>query len=245
MVVALPPLPDAFMDCAQNIVPADAASGFMPLCQLTGSEALDTGFADLAAKWGPGDRRAVVSLWTQGYFGRLLRPWLAYGVLHDHWFGLDIDKVRVALSELGTPMRFGLEAASRKEVPAQIAHFIRYHASPLIADLTERTGTSERIHWSNASFAFHRAFRQVALVAEEVGGDETVTARAETVREVMESEHPLFRLTELQEDDGGESRLVRRVCCIRFKLDGLKKCGTACPMRADDTQLKTRKLLVG
>lgn len=66
----------------------------------------------LLRRWGPGDRRAAASLWTQGYFGRLLRPVIAYGLVHDIWFSMTLPDVQVGLSDMATPVRFVLKRAA-------------------------------------------------------------------------------------------------------------------------------------
>ncbi|MBZ7924631.1 hypothetical protein LAC81_28255 [Ensifer adhaerens] len=48
----------------------------------------------------------------------------------------------------------------------------------------------------------------------------------------MASDHPLVRLTQTTPDASGGTCLQRKVCCIRYNLDGLKKCGMACPIDA-------------
>jgi ferric iron reductase protein FhuF len=47
---------------------------------------------------------------------------------------------------------------------------------------------------------------------------------------VMALDRPLFRLSRQIPNAEGGHGLVRKICCIRFKLDGLKKCGAACPV---------------
>jgi ferric iron reductase protein FhuF len=231
MAFARPPLPEAFADCAENIAIADKPPGFISIEELLGSDLLQAGFDGLNGRWGPGDSRAVISLWTQGYFGRLLRPVLAYGLLKGVWFETSLDRMNVLLSEIGTPMRFQLDQVRGANTRNHLHHLITDNVTPLIERLVERTGTSERIHWSNASYAFHRAFRQVSsALGCRLDAVDTVNQQFEELRAFLGRDHPLFRLTVLQNDEMGDLRPVRRVCCIRFKLACLKKCGAACPI---------------
>lgn len=231
MAFAPPALPDAFADCTGNIVIADQPPRFMPLEELLGGNALQAGFEGLEGKWGPGDHRAVISLWTQGYFGRLLRPVLAYGLLEDIWFETGIDRINVLLSDIGTPVRFQLDPTRKESARNHLHHLITDNVTPLIMRLVERTDTSERIHWSNASFAFHRAVRQVlSTLGSEKRAIDVVNRQIAALKAILGEDHPLFRLTVMQNEFEGEPQPVRRVCCIRFKLAGLTKCGAACPI---------------
>lgn len=224
----LPNLPGAYIDCSRNIVLAKAELGYSPLAHQLAPEALEVGFSGLLSKWGPGDYRAAVSLWTQGYFGRLLRPLLAYAVLHDVQFDLHIDAVGVEVSDIGTPVRFSLSRSVSQTVDCYLAHLVQDHMEPLIERIVAATHTSERLHWSNASFAFYRAYRHIAVYVS--GGHELaeLEARLSPIAGAMREKHPLFTLTECRSRPG-EVQTRRRVCCIRFKLNRLKKCGSACP----------------
>ncbi|MBZ7924630.1 hypothetical protein LAC81_28250 [Ensifer adhaerens] len=115
----------------------------------------------LLRRWGPGDRRAAASLWTQGYFGRLLRPVIAYGLVHDIWFSMTLPDVQVGLSDMATPVRFVLKRAAPASLSMHLHAIVEDNVRPLIARMAKVTDTSERVHWSNASYAFCRACSQV------------------------------------------------------------------------------------
>lgn len=92
MKYALPKLPQPFCENAISLRPSlDPA--LVPLDAALSPGAIEAAIAGSLAKWGPGDYRAATSLWTQGYFARLLRPALAYGLLRDTWFDLAFEKV--------------------------------------------------------------------------------------------------------------------------------------------------------
>ncbi|MCV9967231.1 siderophore-iron reductase FhuF [Pararhizobium sp. BT-229] len=188
------------------------------------------GFAGLLGKWGPGDHRAAVSLWTQGYFGRFFRPVLAYGLIHDIWFSPRLADVSVALSEIKIPARFALKRVQSASVEQHLWSIVHEHAQPVIENIVSLTGTSERLHWSNASFAFYRSYQQIRTLWSEAEIPAAVATQRRQVERLMASDHPLFQLSRQIPGAQDEQGLVRKVCCIRFKLDGLKKCGAACPV---------------
>jgi ferric iron reductase protein FhuF len=227
---ALPDLPPAFVDSASNLEVAPPGFEFVPLETILRREPMADGFAGLLGKWGPGDHRAAVSLWTQGYFGRFFRPVLAYGLIHDIWFSPRLADVGVALSEIKIPVRFALKRVQLASVEQNLQSIIHDHAQPVIESIVTLSGTSERLHWSNASFAFYRSYQQICTLWPEAEVPPTVAARLRQLERVMASDHPLFQLSRQVPDAQGGQGLVRKVCCIRFKLDGLKKCGAACPV---------------
>lgn len=226
----LPDLPPAFADSASNLEMTTPAAEFLPLETVLRKEPMAEGFAGLLRKWGPGDHRAAVSLWTQGYFGRFFRLVLAYGLVHDIWFSPRPADVGVALSDSAIPVRFALKRVQTAPVEQHLWSIIHEHAQPLIESIVSLTGTSERLHWSNASFAFYRSYQQIVTLWPEAEIPAAVATRRSQMERAMASDHPFFQLSRQVSDAEGGPRLVRRVCCIRFKLDGLKKCGAACPI---------------
>ncbi len=227
---ALPDLPPAFADSARNLAIASPGAEFVPLETILQQESMAKGFAGLMSRWGPGDHRAAVSLWTQGYFGRFLRPVLAYGLVHDIWFSSRPVDIGVALSDMATPVRFALKRVQPVSLEQHLWSIVYEHVQPVIDRIVFLSGTSERLHWSNASFAFHRSCRQIRTLWPAAEIPHAVSARLQHLERVMASEHPLFHLTRKIPDTQGGQALVRRVCCLRFKLDGLKKCGATCPV---------------
>lgn len=229
-MISLPDLPPAFADSARSLEIAAPGPEFMPLETMLLKQPMEDGFAGLLGKWGPGDHRAAVSLWTQGYFGRFFRLALAYGLIHDIWFSPRLADVNVALSELKIPVRFALRRAQAAPVEQHLQSIIDEHAQPLIKSIVQLTGTSERLHWSNASFAFYRCYQQIRTLWPEAQIPAAVAAGQLQTERMMASDHPLFQLSRQTRDAQGGQGLARKICCIRFKLDGLKKCGAACPV---------------
>lgn len=232
MVNQLPVLPIPFADAAlSHAVPAED-DDLVSLDSILEPGPVANALDGLLRRWGPGDRRAAASLWTQGYFGRLLRPAIAYGLVHDIWFSMTLPDVQVGLSDMATPVRFVLKRAAPAPLSARLRGIVEDNVRPLIVRMANVTATSERVHWSNASFAFCRACRHVDDLWSQEAMPVDVAARLREMETLIAADHPLFRLTQTIPGVAGGACLQRKVCCIRYKLDGLKKCGTACPINA-------------
>jgi ferric iron reductase protein FhuF len=218
------PLPASFADC-HDLTDPNASDAWLPFDAFLTSPGLLTGVERLLERWGPGDTQAAASLWSQGYFSRLLRPVLAYGIVQDRWFDLTPETMGVRLSELSTPSGFYLKETHARTVEENIAAMLADHIEPVIRELSERTGTTQRLHWSNAGYAFQRTLSQLDCAAK------------------MENDCQIERLTAAQTyfDQGSlfwtlttttPVDVRRRVCCLRFRLESLDKCRSACPLRS-------------
>lgn len=236
MAYPLPSLPPPFAEAALAQAASVGDDDLVSLESLLLPQRISAALDGILRRWGPGDRRAAASLWTQGYFGRLLRPAMAYGLVHDIWFSLALADVDAGLSEMATPARFVLKPAAPTSLESHVRTLIDDNVKPLIARLARVTGTSERVHWSNASFSFCRAHAQVRALWPPGAMPPDVAARMRVLEAMMTADHPLFRLTQAMPDGAGGTRLQRKVCCIRYKLDGLKKCGGACPIITQTVQ---------
>lgn len=232
MASLLPALPAPFADAALSHAFQADDDDLVRLDSILEPGPVARALDGLLRRWGPGDRRAAASLWTQGYFGRLLRPAIAYGLVHDIWFCLALPEVQVGLSDMATPVRFVAKRAAPASLGTHLHGIVDDNVRPLIARMATATATSERVHWSNASYAFCRACSQVRDLWQRGAMPGDVAARLDELEALMAAGHPLVRLTQTASDASGGTCLQRKVCCIRYKLDGLKKCGPACPINA-------------
>ncbi|WP_082571861.1 siderophore-iron reductase FhuF [Ensifer sp. Root142] len=232
MVNQLPTLPTPFADAALSHAVPTENGNLVSLDSILKPGPIANALDGLLQRWGPGDRRAAASLWTQGYFGRLLRPVIAYGLVHDIWFSLELSDIYVGLSDLETPVRFVLKRAAPAPVSEHLGRIVEDNVKPLIVRMARVTATSERVHWSNASYTLCRACGHVRDLWQQETMPADVAVRLREMEMHMSAVHPLFRLTHMVPDAARGICLQRKVCCIRYKLDGLKKCGTACPINA-------------
>lgn len=219
----LAPLPAPFDDCAGLI--GHRPAGAVPLEAFLASAAFSAGVRSLERKYGPGDRRAAAGLWTQGFFNRLIRPYLAYGILADCWFDLAMERIGIRLSGEGTVAGFHLTTRSTGPCQAHLDHLLE-QVDCLGVQFARLTGTSPRLHRSNAAYAFRRT---LLLLSPPATASIAPLQRLTEAEKWTETEHFLGRLT-LLEGSGSDARIVRRVCCLRYRLCGLARCASACPL---------------
>lgn len=237
----LPQLPPPFVGSAVNIADENACGEYLPIPELVERGFVEKGIDGLLERWGPGDYRAAVSLWSQGYFSRLFRPLIAYGVIHDIWFHADLETAAAALSDISVPVRFRLSRALPNAPDFHIAAWVSHHMTPLIGKVSALTGTSERIHWSNASFALRTAVSQCTgcFSADMVLSQQRLD-RLTAVERAIELNANVSRLTSVASEVSG-GHVVRRVCCMRYNLARLDVCPNACPMRDAAPQKRVRQ----
>ena len=214
----LPALPAPFTDCAVLIGPAKGQEASLASL-LDGPDVIMAGTREIARKWGPGDLRAAASLWSYGYFSRLLRPILAYGVLADHWFRAACDDVAVEFSPMSTVARFAMPDGC---APEEALDCVFAHVQLVIDRCGTYTGTTTRLHRSNAEYVFWRTYRLLSFSEDVVHHDRLARIGAH-----VGSAYPDFgRL--VTNDPGGVP--MRRVCCLRDRLSSLKRCPSVCPL---------------
>lgn len=217
------PLPGSFADC-HDLTDPNATDAWLPFDTFLTSPGLLTGVERLLERWGPGDTQAAASLWSQGYFFRLLRPVLANGIVRDRWFDLTPEAMGVRLSELSTPSGFYLKETHARTVQENIAAMLADHIEPVVRELSERTGTTQRLHWCNAGYAFQHTLSLLQKTPEMEAKDQV--ERLSAVRANADQDSLFWKNITVTPKD-----VKRRVCCLRFRLDALSKCRTACPLR--------------
>ncbi|MDI7861577.1 hypothetical protein MRS76_06375 [Rhizobiaceae bacterium n13] len=217
--VAIPSLPAPFTDCAALIGPANGREVLLASL-LDGPDMIGSGVGEIARKWGPGDSRAAASLWSYGYFSRLLRPILAYGVLADHWFRASYNEVAVEFSAMSTVARFAMPDGCAPEEALDCA---LAHVQLVIDRCGTYTGTTARLHRSNAEYVFWRTHHMLASSEDVAHHDRLARIGAH-----MAGAYPDFGRLVARDITGAPTR---RVCCLRDRLSSLKRCTNACPLR--------------
>lgn len=182
-----------------------------------------------------GDRRALVSMWTQWHFGLLIVPATAAILMLDRDLPLGLDEIGIVPHESGRPDLFVLaELGSPHRTGARrFARLFDGHVAPLAACLAARFRVSPRLIWSNAAAIFEWTLQQVP---DGAGQEE---ARAEA-RDLLErrldpagQRNPMFDQVRYPPEAGGPVRR-RKLCCLRYLLPGVADCGSLCPVQAGD-----------
>lgn len=224
----------------------------MPCEALVGEGACAV-IARYAATTYPGaDPRAVVSMWTQWYFGTLIVPTCA-AILHlDRDLPVGLGEAGIAVGADGRPRSLVLAHAGTPYAPAgegRFARLVRGHVDPLVCHLARTYGVSRRVLWTNAAVLLDWTMAQ----AEATGGA-CDAALAECRALLAERTDPCGRANPLcgmlcpasrmrgrrvegdqaegdQTDDRSDAVANRRrVCCLRYRLPGVPACGDLCPL---------------
>lgn len=201
-----------------------ASSGGIPLPDLLGSSAIPECLKQFAYRYPGGDRRAVASLWGQWFVG-LTWPPLVAGV---HALGAlpDPPRARLLLEAPGRPAGLALTGgASEGPVPVLLERLVRDHGAPLIATVAATGRFSPRVLWCHAGAVLQWTLDQLD---ERCPGMSRAARRAllETTRWPDGSVNPLANSFSRVRGSAG---LRRRVCCLRYRLDGFPCCGD-CPV---------------
>ncbi len=191
-----------------------------------------------AATYPEADRRAVVSLWTQWYFGILIVP-TAAAILHlDRDLPVGLDEVGLAFRPDGRLETLILahdglahDGTSRASIGAgRFTRLVTEHIDPLVRELARTFGVSRRLLWANAAVMLGWTLAQV----EQTGS--ACCAALSECRALLDERtdacgraNPLCGvLCPVSRADGGGAR--RRVCCLRYRLPGMPSCGDLCPL---------------
>jgi ferric iron reductase protein FhuF len=193
------------------------------------SESLLARFADVHAG---GDRRAIVSMWTQMHFGALIIPTTAAMLLLGRDLPVELDRISLALDEQGKSKAIILPNA---EIPESFdpdgcfSRLFQKHVEPLIRALAGQFKVSPRLLWNNATDIFEWALDQ----AEAIGA-----IRADALHEGRSllgsrldkngQPNPMFGLVRHVKQDDMTVR-QRKLCCLRYLLPGVACCGSVCP----------------
>jgi len=196
-------------------------------CPVTLSAVMDR----FAARFPGGDRRAVASMWSQYYLARLIYPVLAVNLLLGRALPVGLGETSLILTDDGAPEAFRIAHCGSPvagEGCARYAALVRGHLEPVVGALAEAGGASPRLFWCNAG---HRCDHLLRLLE---GRTETAPA-AEVLlglpRWDESWDNPLGR--SLCPARAGEAcNLLRKVCCLRYRLPGFEAGGPSCPLPA-------------
>ncbi len=225
-------LPATLAWYADRLVLSDGRGDAVPGRDLLDGAVAERLMTRFAAAHRGGDRRALVSMWTQWHFGLLIVPATAAILMLDRDLPLALDEIGLVPHETG---RTDLLVLTGTGVPnAAGAHrFERLfdgHVAPLIEALAAQFRVSPRLLWSNAAAIFEWTLQQIAAAG---------TAPPEALREgfsLLQSgsgaegrRNPMAGAVCYPHEDGAPVRR-RKLCCLRYLLPGVACCGSLCPL---------------
>ncbi|MBS9402146.1 siderophore-iron reductase FhuF [Halomonas sp. TRM85114] len=207
----------------------------LPARELLDPARLAALFDRFGIQYGHGDRRAVGSLWSKWYFSVLSAHSLAANLLLERDLPLGLDDLHLQQSPDGrisglTLRHAGCPLSDLAPYP-RFATLLDGNLTPLIEALAATTGASPKVFWSNAGNYFEYFAGTLA------GHPMALPGVAEPAQVLMKSRtlpdgrrNPLYRPVRYVEPVAPDRpRRVRRLCCIRYLIEGLGYC-TNCPM---------------
>lgn len=213
---------------------------WVPAVDLLRADSFDRIVDPFAARYSGADRRAVVSFWTQWYFGTLIPPAVAAILLLERDLPLALEDVGVILHEeeyrptgFRLPHR-GQRLAADVDPFERFQRLVRLHLEPLIDAVAANNGLATRLLWSNAGSYFDWIVRELASRDAEDSGADAASEGFRLLNSVTGpdgSKNPLFRPVRPVRK-GDEEVLQRRICCLRYLLPGVEACGDRCPLPA-------------
>jgi ferric iron reductase protein FhuF len=181
------------------------------------------------------DPRGLASIWSKYYFTKLILPVVAASLILDHRLPLQLDHLQLILDEGGLPAAFKLPHPGQRWTPGPTNAFERFdgllnhHLSPLVEALARHSRLSPKVLWSNAGNYFEWLLGVLATAmphADLSHGHQLLNAR----HMPDGRRNPLYQPVRYLNVDGqNETRRQRRVCCIRYRINGLDYCSN-CPL---------------
>jgi ferric iron reductase protein FhuF len=188
-----------------------------------------------AARYPGGDLRGVASQWSKWQFNATLVPALLANLLLDRELPLAPARLRLSFNAEGRTGRLLLADGGTPLADfspgRRFAPLIDVQLRPVVEALAQVSGASPRVFWSNAGNAFENIIRQIARhPAARPDADEPARQLLERRHLTDGRRNPLYRpIHYVAQTNGGRPRRVRRLCCIRYLIDGLGYCGN-CPL---------------
>lgn len=201
---------------------------------LTGEETFSGLIDRYALRYGDGDRRAVVSMWTMYYFSTLMIGAAVSWLELRRILPLCLDRLNLAVdASSGEPRAFVFSDWGREDEGASVHdafhEVIREHAELLIDAIAAQSGVSRKLLWANAA-------GYLSWIVGEVGRL-TDPALAVEGRALLDDpfwpdgwKNPMHGMIRRECGQGGETIDRRRVCCLRYALPGIAGCGMVCPL---------------
>ncbi|WP_372053106.1 siderophore-iron reductase FhuF (plasmid) [Tistrella mobilis] len=186
----------------------------------------------------PATRRAAASMWSQYYCAVAGVPVVAAAMLAGRRLPVAPDACRIACDPTGQPCGFRIAAdavlAPAPDPLAVIDALICDHLMPVFDRLAVAGRMAPRLLWCNAASILVWAAR----VGASIRGDDALAAAARDRILARDDIAPglanplkgalILRPADEVADD--ESPFRRKICCLRYQLEGFADCGTLCPL---------------
>lgn len=215
---------------ADNLVLGVDARSFIPATALTEGKDLAPLLARFAGNYDRREPVAVATLWSKWHFSILIPPVLAANIIADWGLPITIGEIGVVLSEDGRTAALRLPHAGNPLPPGTVRQrfevLIDGHLSPLIAAISRASGLPRKVLWSNAGTIVEHSLGELeGFLGTGHPGLSQARALLATRRWDDGTNNPLFEPVRYSAERGRR----RRICCLRYRMDGLTLCKT-CPL---------------
>lgn len=236
MIPALAPLFIAdFEHYRDALVLPDAPRVGVPMRTFLTGDYLNDVLTRFGSAYPDSDPRGLASIWSKYYFIKLIPPVVAASLILDQQLPLHLDQVQLILNDDGLPAAFKLPHSGQRWTPTPADAFERFddlleqHLRPFIDALARHFRLSPKVLWSNAGnyFEWLLGVLENAMPHADVShGHHLLNAR-----HLPEGRrNPLYQPVRYIKVDGqDEPKRQRRVCCIRYRVNGLDYCAN-CPL---------------
>ncbi|MEN5029494.1 siderophore-iron reductase FhuF [Pseudomonas sp. Ps21-P2] len=236
MIPALAPLFIADFQHYRDVLvlPDDPRVG-VPLRTFLTSEYLNDALTRFASAYPDSDPRGLASIWSKYYFIKLIPPVVAASLILNQRLPLSLDHLQLILDEGGLPAAFKLADSGQRWTPTPADAFERFddlleqHLGPFIDALARHFRLSPKVLWSNAGNYFEWLLGVLANAMPHA--DLTHGHQLLNVQLLPDgSRNPLYQPVRYIKVEGqDELKRQRRVCCIRYRVNGLDYCAN-CPL---------------
>lgn len=202
---------------------------------------LEQTLARYASQHPGGDLRAIASLWSKWHFSSLIIPTLTAHLLLNRDLPVGLDDVRVQVNKQGCTQCLWLphegETCLTPTATERFSTLTEQHLAPLIERLSTLSGAAPRVFWSNAGS--YLDYYVNALATHPLVNQDALTAARTLLasRTLNGQRNPLFEPVRTYQPSGNEDvKRVRRLCCLRYRLDEFGICGN-CPLGLSKSDL--------
>ncbi|SBR46991.1 siderophore-iron reductase FhuF [Halomonas sp. HL-93] len=190
------------------------------------------------------DYLAVASVWSKYYFSSVSIPTLVANLLLGYDLPLGGDELRLALGDKGQTVRIwlphgGVPLAS-KALQARFSTLFDDHCAPLIEALSEVSGLSPKVFWSNLGHYVEFVGKTCSQHPDFIGACGPLLDYLDTRTLPGGRRNPLYQPVRYLELGGESPARVRRLCCIKYRLPGEPLCG-GCPLKPENKPAKRRR----
>ncbi len=177
------------------------------------------------------DPAAVISMWSQWYFARLLPAWTKINLLHGWQLPAAPQSIRFTLAEGGVPERFILAGQGEAIRPdadifARFQPLVEEHLLPVCLTLSRLSAIKPGMFWNNAAIRIAYGFTLAQELAADIGAASLLLSSKTQPDGTI---NRLFEPVRYVNDEEGGAKAIRRLCCLRYKISDTVYC-PSCPL---------------